>query len=165
MIARNERENFVTDFIGRKRVAYISYDGHSDFLETLRVYHGWKCSIYDGELGRVVARGETGINARGARQAAEAAWREYRNAPPGLSAIKWRVLKTDAREFVRMTKKKFTSRQAEVQRLLAPKDDPQRLRQRAKELKSKAASFSNEADDLFAKAEQIEAARKLQDAG
>jgi hypothetical protein len=150
----------VTDFIGRKRVAYISYDGHSDFLETLRVYHGWKWTIYDGELGRIVARGETGINALGARHAAEAEWREYRKVPPGLSAIKWRVLKSDVREFVRMAKKKFTSRQAEMQELLAPKDDPQKLRQRAKELKLKAASLTNEADDLFAKAEQIEAARK-----
>ena len=49
LIARDEREGVVTDFIGRKRVAFISYDGHSDFLETSRVYHGWKWSIYDGE--------------------------------------------------------------------------------------------------------------------
>jgi hypothetical protein len=155
----------VTDFIGRKRVAYISYDGHSDFLETLRVYSGWKWSIYDGELGRVVARGEAGINALCARQAAEAEWREYRNAPPELSAIKWRVLKTDVREFVRMAKQKHTSRCAGTQKLLAPKDDPQKLRQRAEELKLKATSLSNEADDLFARAEQIEAARKRQGAG
>jgi hypothetical protein len=160
LIATDEHEGVVTDFVGRRRVAYISYDGHSDFLETLRVYHGWNWSIYDGELGRIVANGETGINALGARQAAESAWREYRKASPGPSAIKWRVLKSDPREFVRMAKKKFTSRQAGLQRLIAPKDDPQRLRQRAKELKLKAASLSNEADDLLAKAEQIEAARK-----
>jgi hypothetical protein len=165
LIARDECEGVVTDFIGRKRVAFISYDGHSDFLETSRVYHGWEWSIHDGEQGRIVARGETGINALSARQAAEAEWREYRNAPPEKTAIKWRVLKSDVREFVRMAKKKFTSRQAGTQRLLAPKDDPQKLRQRAEELKLKAASLTNEADDLFAKAEQIEAARKQQDKG
>jgi len=143
----------------------MSYDGHSDFLETLRVYSGWRWSIYDGELGRIIARGETGINALSARQAAEAAWREYRNAPADRSAIKWRVLKSDVREFVRMAKKKFTSRQAGTQKLPAPKDDPQKLRQRAEKLKLKAASLTNEADELVAKAEQIEATRKREDAG
>ena len=65
-----------------------------------------------------------------------------------------------------MAKKKFTSRQAGMQKLPAPKDDPQKLRQRAEErLKLKAASLTNEADDLFARAEQIEAARKQQDKG
>jgi hypothetical protein len=64
-----------------------------------------------------------------------------------------------------MAKKKFTSRQAGTQKLPAPKDDPQKLRQRAEELKLKAASLSDEADGLFARAEQIEAARKRQDAG
>jgi hypothetical protein len=155
----------VTDFIGRKRVAYISYEGHSDFLETLRVYHGWKWSIYDGELGRIVARGETGINALSARQEAEAQWREYRNAPPDVSAIKWRVLKSDLRESVRMPKKKITSRRAGMQKLIRGKEDPQKLRMRAEELKLKAVSLSNEADDLFARAEQIEAARRRQDVG
>jgi hypothetical protein len=95
----------VTDFIGRKRVAYISYGRHSDFLETLRVYHGWQWSIYDGELGRIVARGEAGINARSARQAAEAEWRKYRNAPPD-AAVKWRTFKSDMGETVHMAKKK-----------------------------------------------------------
>jgi hypothetical protein len=155
----------VTGFTGWKREAYISYDGHSDFLETLRVYRGWKWTIYDGELGRIVAHGETTVNAFGARQAAEAEWREYRTAPPDLSKIKWRVPKSDLRETVRMAKKNFTSPQVGMQRLLAPKDDPQKLRQRAEELKLKAASLANEADDLFAKAEQIQAARNRQDAG
>jgi hypothetical protein len=45
LITRDEREGVVTDFIGRKRVAYITYNGHSDFLETLRVYHGRQWSI------------------------------------------------------------------------------------------------------------------------
>lgn len=155
----------MTDFVGRKRIAYISYGGHSDFLETLRVYHGWKWSIYDGELGRIVARGETGINALSARRAAEAQWREYRNAPPDVSAIKWRVLKSNLRESVRMPKKKLTSRQAGMQELVIGKEDPQKLRMRAEELKLKAASLSNEADDLFARAERIEAARRRQDVG
>jgi len=49
--------------LGRKRIAYISYKGHTDFLEAVRIYHGWEWSIYDGELGRIVARGKTDINA------------------------------------------------------------------------------------------------------
>ena len=154
----------MNDFIGRRRVAYISYDGHSDFLEALRVYHGWKWSIYDGELGRIVCRGEAGINALGARRAAEAEWRKYRNAPP-VAAVKWRTLRSDMGETVRMAKKKITPRQAGMQKSIAPKDDPQKLRMRAEELKLKAASLSNEADGLFARAEQIEAARKKQGEG
>ena len=53
----------MADFIGRQRVAYISDNGPSDFPETLRVYSGRKGSIYDGEPGRIVARGETGVKA------------------------------------------------------------------------------------------------------
>ena len=128
----------MTDFIGRKRVAYISYDRHSDFLETLRVYHGWQWSIYDGELGRIVARGEAGINARSARQAAEAKWRKYRDALPD-AAVKWRTFKSDMGETVHMAKKKITPRQAGMQKSTAPKKDPQKLRMRAEELKLKAA--------------------------
>ena len=154
----------MTDFIGRKRVAYISYKGHSDFLEALRVYHGWQWSIYDGELGRIVARGEAGINALSARQAAEAEWRKYRNAPP-KAAVKWRTLRSDMGKTFRTAKKKIAARQAGIQKSTAPKEDPQKLRMRAEELKLKSASLSNEADDLFAKAEQIEAARKQQDEG
>ena len=52
----------MADFIGWQRVAYISDNGHSDFPETLRVYSGRKWSICDGELGRIVARGETGAS-------------------------------------------------------------------------------------------------------
>jgi len=37
-----EHEGVVTDFIGRKRVTHIFYNEHSDFVETLRVYKGWK---------------------------------------------------------------------------------------------------------------------------
>ena len=154
----------MTDFIGRKRVAYISYKGHSDFLEALRVYHGWQWSIYDGELGRIVARGEAGINALSARQAAEAEWRKYRNASPD-AAVKWRTLGSHMGATVRMAKKKVTPRQAGMRKSSAPKEDPQKLRMRAEELKLKAASLTNEADALFAKAEQIEAARKKQDEG
>jgi hypothetical protein len=154
----------VTDFIGRRRAAYVSYGGHSDFLEAIRAYHGWNWSIYDGELGRVVARGEAGVNARNARQIVEKKWREYRNVPGETLTIKWEVLKTDVREYVRMAKKKYTARQARAEELPTPKDDPEKLRQRAAELKLKAASLTNEADDLFAEAERIEAAQKLRDA-
>ncbi|HVR26525.1 MAG TPA: hypothetical protein VMU26_24760 [Candidatus Polarisedimenticolia bacterium] len=80
----------MSDYLGRKRIAYISYKGHSDFLEAVRIYNGWEWSIYDGELGRIVARGKTDINALRARKAAEAKWREYRNASPDVPAIKWR---------------------------------------------------------------------------
>lgn len=154
----------MTDFIGRKRVAYLSYNGHSDFLETLRVYHGWQWSIYDGEVGHIVARGEAGINALSARQAAEAGWRKYRNAPSD-AVVKWRTLSSDMLETVSMAKKKITSRQAGTRKSTALKEDPLKLRRRAEELKLKAASLSNEADDLFAKAEQIEAARNQRDEG
>jgi hypothetical protein len=80
----------VSDYLGRKRIAYIAYKGHGDFLEALRVYHGWEWSVYDSALGRIVASGKTGINALGARKCAEAKWREYRNAPGDLPSIKWR---------------------------------------------------------------------------
>jgi hypothetical protein len=53
----------MSDYLGRKRIAYVSCGGFSDFLEAVRVYHGCDRSIYDGELGRVIARGMTGINA------------------------------------------------------------------------------------------------------
>lgn len=115
-------------------------------------------------LGRIVASGEAGINALRARQAAEAAWRKYRNATLD-AAVEWRTLKSNMRGTVRMAKKKITPRQAGMQRSTAPKEDPQKLRMRAEELTLKAASLSNEADDLLAKAEQIEAARKQQDEG
>jgi len=52
-----------------------------------------------------------------------------------------------------------------MQELVIGKEDPQKLRMRAEELKLKAASLSNEADDLFARAERIEAARRRQDVG
>jgi len=150
----------VSDHIGQKRVAYMFYEGHSDFLETLRVYQGWNWSIYDGQLGHVVACGTTGINALSARKAAETEWRAYRNAPAGL--VKWRAPKSDLWEAVRMAKKKFAPRgeTAEMHQSLDSKEDPLKLRQRAEELKAKAARFTNEADDLFSRAEQIEATRK-----
>jgi hypothetical protein len=78
---------------------------------------------------------------------------QCRDAPPDVPAIEWRVLKTYVREFVRMAKKKFTSRQAGRQSCL-------HRRTTAEELKLEAASLSHEADDLFARAKQIEAARK-----
>ena len=63
-----------------------------------------------------------------------------------------------------MAKTKFTPRgpwQATgMQKLRIPKDDPRKLRMRAEELKLKAGRLVNEADDLLARAEQIEAARK-----
>lgn len=71
-------------------MAYISYEGHSDFLVAVRIYHGWEWSVYDGEQGRTVARGKTGINALRARKSAEEKWREYRNVSQDAPAIKWR---------------------------------------------------------------------------
>lgn len=63
-----------------------------------------------------------------------------------------------------MAKTKFTPRglwQATgIQKLRIPKDDPRKLRMRAEELKLKAGRLVNEADDLVARAEQIEAARR-----
>jgi hypothetical protein len=61
-------------------------------------------------------------------------------------------------------KRKFTPRgpwQAiGMQKLRIPKDDPIKLRMRADELKLKAARLTNEADELFARAEEIESASK-----
>ena len=63
-----------------------------------------------------------------------------------------------------MAKTKFTPRgpwQATgMQKLRIVKDDPRKLRMRAEDLKLKAGRLVNEADDLLARAEQIEAARK-----
>jgi len=42
-----------------------------------------------------------------------------------------------------------------------PKEDPKKLRMRAAELKLKAECLVNEADDLLARAEQIDAAGSL----
>jgi hypothetical protein len=68
-----------------------------------------------------------------------------------------------------MAKTKFVPRgpwQATgMQKLRIPKDDPRKLRMRAEELKSKAGRLVNEADELLARAEQIEAARKTNPAG
>jgi hypothetical protein len=62
-------------------------------------------------------------------------------------------------------KKKFTPRgpwQATgEQKRRIPKGDPAKLRMRAEELKLKAARLTNEADDLFARAEQIESAKQV----
>jgi hypothetical protein len=44
------------------------------------------------------------------------------------------------------------------QKLRIPKGNPKKLRMRAEELKLKAARLANEADELFARAEQIESA-------
>jgi hypothetical protein len=59
-----------------------------------------------------------------------------------------------------MSKRKFSPRgpwqTKDAQRTGAHKDDPRKLRMRAEELKLKAARLANEADELFARAEQIE---------
>jgi len=64
-----------------------------------------------------------------------------------------------------MSKVKFTPRgpwQATgMQKLRIPKGDPRKLRMRAEELKLKAGSLINEADELLARAEQIEAAQAI----
>jgi hypothetical protein len=80
----------MSDYIGKKRIAYLSFDGHTDFLEAVRIHNGWEWSIYDGELGRIVGSGRTGVKAIDARRDAEAKWRKYRNASVGLPVIKWR---------------------------------------------------------------------------
>ena len=63
-----------------------------------------------------------------------------------------------------MAKRKFTPRgpwQATgMQKDRIPKDDPKKLRMGAEELKLKAGRLVNEADELIAKAEQIEIAQK-----
>jgi hypothetical protein len=46
-----------------------------------------------------------------------------------------------------------------MQKQRIPKDDPSKLRMRTEELKLKAARLTNEADELFARAEQIESAK------
>jgi hypothetical protein len=51
-----------------------------------------------------------------------------------------------------------------MQKLRIPKDDPRKLRMRAEELKLKASRLVNEADELLARAEQIEAARNTKPA-
>ena len=69
-------------------------------------------------------------------------------------------------DIIPMAKKKFTPRGpwrvADVEKPHISKEDPRKLRIRAEELKLKAARLANEADELFAKAEHIEAARKEQ---
>ena len=47
-----------------------------------------------------------------------------------------------------------------MQKLRIPQGDPQKLRMRAEELKLKACRLANEADELLARAEEIEAAHK-----
>ena len=60
-----------------------------------------------------------------------------------------------------MTKIKFISRGLwQSYNASQLKGDPKKLRMRAEELKLKSAALANEADELFALAEQIEAARK-----
>ncbi len=60
-------------------------------------------------------------------------------------------------------KRKFTPRgpwqETGMQKQRIPKDDPTKLRMRAEELKLKAARLTNVADELFARAEQIESAK------
>ena len=80
----------MSDYVGRKRIAYISFMGHTDFLEAVRIVNGWEWIVYDGALGRVVADGKTGIKAITARQNAEKAWREYRRLSDEELSIKWR---------------------------------------------------------------------------
>ena len=60
-----------------------------------------------------------------------------------------------------MAKRKFTPRGplSTAEKPSIPKGDPKKLRMRAEELKLKSARLMNEADELIAKAEQIERAK------
>ena len=66
-----------------------------------------------------------------------------------------------------MSKVKFTPRgpchATGMQKLRILKDDPRKLRMRAEELKLKSGTLVNEADELIARAEQIEAAYTVQE--